>query len=1206
MSFSLGNFSGGILLRSRHPSRAAENHPERRGRAQVFVLVSLASLALLYAVIAGYFSSFHAFWSGDSGARFAMIENGLRHGSLTSLTYDNAADPTGRLHPLQFYVMHGPKGFNVMYPPLFPWLCEQAFRLWGFGGLTLLPLAGGLGTLWVTSLTATRLGLWSARLLPLVMGLATPLIVYSVVFWDHTLLMLLTAGAGHCWLRALQSLATEKSQTEKSQTVEGRAAESKGSKHRVEGNSSLGFAAMSGALLGVGVWVHELFLLLFAAVFLACLPLLREAAPRRLVITLTSAFLLVLLLWAAGNQAMYGLWAGPHLMANVGHHKVSAVDHNAGAREALDPWQIGARAVFQIVGTPDPAAPQDPSGNQAGRGLGTALLLLLGGIAVAGQLRGAPALAPRAPRCSALCLLLVRCLPLTLYLPLALYLAAAVVAALLLRCWVPSSGLFQVTPLLAPALAASWRAKAHPVPTLQASPAATGKTANYPNTNDPNTNATNTNATNANDQNPEDQNVNDQNAPSDHKENQPMPALPSAPLPPASVRPAALTPASVSPASVFYAWMGRVCALFALLVFINPVLPGMDWGSRYLLTVLPFLVLLAAGVLERQYQGTPVGTRRAFLPILGAVIGISIASQGCGLAAVRNDLLYSRDLNQKAAAVATSALVTDIYWLGPELTASSLPQAQFLVRSEADRQLFLAAQRRAALSRPAPQRGKDAEKLSEERAFEKEVSEKEVSGGKSAEFTFMGTAAGLAALTRTASEEVSISKEPAVSQEATASQAPATFPTWSAFRPVAAWNDAGLQFAHFVLAPSAPPSARLRQRAGDLPPATAAKDKHVLALYYPWYGTPARSGQWLHQEPDKQEPKKMADHAHFPALGAYDSTDPAVIERHLGEAQAAGIDTLVCSWWGRTDRTDVAIHLLLRRAAAHSLKICVLWERPGADAAPRADAPKAGDQVTPKDKVTPNGSRAGSAATTASSGLKAASPAPTPPQPATTPLTKADAAQADLVYLLSTLAKNPAYLRVSGKPVVFLYAGTSQALTPEQWTTVTVRAAAQVPPGVQLIGSGQSPADVLLWDGFYTLNTTRSMAGASLADCAQIQRETFRPLIALARKTGGISVEAVLPGYDDRRANDGTGRMEGTVADRLGGQLYSTLWDQAIQDGPDWVLVNSFNQWHNGTEVEPSVEMGDRYLALTRQFAIRFKGRSTLNSQARDPQVAKP
>jgi hypothetical protein len=71
--------------------------------------------------------------------------------------------------------------------------------------------------------------------------------------------------------------------------------------------------------------------------------------------------------------------------------------------------------------------------------------------------------------------------------------------------------------------------------------------------------------------------------------------------------------------------------------------------------------------------------------------------------------------------------------------------------------------------------------------------------------------------------------------------------------------------------------------------------------------------------------------------------------------------------------------------------------------------------------------------------------------------------------------------------------------------------------------------------------------------------------------------------------------------DRQEGRLWGALWEQALLDRTDWVLVNSFNQWHNGTEIEPSAELGDRYLALTAAPAARFRGLGDPVPPARKP-----
>jgi len=52
---------------------------------------------------------------------------------------------------------------------------------------------------------------------------------------------------------------------------------------------------------------------------------------------------------------------------------------------------------------------------------------------------------------------------------------------------------------------------------------------------------------------------------------------------------------------------------------------------------------------------------------------------------------------------------------------------------------------------------------------------------------------------------------------------------------------------------------------------------------------------------------------------------------------------------------------------------------------------------------------------------------------------------------------------------------------------------------------------------------------------------------------------------------------------------------------PHWVLVTSFNEWHEGSEVEPSLEYGSKYIELTGEFAQRFKSTSR---QAHAPTVS--
>ncbi|MCL4394129.1 MAG: SH3 domain-containing protein, partial [Chloroflexi bacterium] len=77
----------------------------------------------------------------------------------------------------------------------------------------------------------------------------------------------------------------------------------------------------------------------------------------------------------------------------------------------------------------------------------------------------------------------------------------------------------------------------------------------------------------------------------------------------------------------------------------------------------------------------------------------------------------------------------------------------------------------------------------------------------------------------------------------------------------------------------------------------------------------------------------------------------------------------------------------------------------------------------------------------------------------------------------------------------------------------------------------------------------------------------------------------VMPGNDDTR----THRADSYVRDRRGGDFYRETWNAAFSTYPDWIIITSWNEWVEGTMIEPSVSYGNLYLDITRQFAGQFK-----------------
>ncbi len=165
----------------------------RRWEAVLAVLLS----AVGFASAAFGLARHRAFWSPDSGLRYVQVEALIRQGyRRVSIPYPGARfDPEGEHLPFSnwFMVQRGGEVY-IVYPPYFPALASLPYRVLGFLGLFVLPVAGVVAILWATAQFAHRLPPpWPV--LSVVAVLGTPLAAYGVLFWDHAPMAALTTGA---------------------------------------------------------------------------------------------------------------------------------------------------------------------------------------------------------------------------------------------------------------------------------------------------------------------------------------------------------------------------------------------------------------------------------------------------------------------------------------------------------------------------------------------------------------------------------------------------------------------------------------------------------------------------------------------------------------------------------------------------------------------------------------------------------------------------------------------------------------------------------------------------------------------------------------------------------------------------------------------------------------------------------------------------
>jgi hypothetical protein len=305
--------------------------------------------------------------------------------------------------------------------------------------------------------------------------------------------------------------------------------------------------------------------------------------------------------------------------------------------------------------------------------------------------------------------------------------------------------------------------------------------------------------------------------------------------------------------------------------------------------------------------------------------------------------------------------------------------------------------------------------------------------------------------------------------------------------------------------------------------------REVLAFYYGWYGTPETSGSYRHWvlAPDHH----ISSAAHQPIGGPYDSLDPGKVTAQVALAKQAGVTGFIASWWGQHSFEDASVAPLLEAAEPLGLRVTAYLEKiEGADLAARIDN-----------------------------------------------------VIADLRYILRVHAPHPAWLRVGGKPVIFIYSRAGGALPLATWRIVLSRVRQAEPGGLVAIAPNTEPAWIDVFDGGHDYNTTGQIHALSEPDIRAWTLAHTRETIARAGPK--IACATLIPGYDDS-ATDRPPPRPNTARDD--GKAYAVQWEAAIAAAPDWILLTSWNEWHEGTEIEPSVETAQVYITETASYSREF------------------
>ncbi len=120
-----------------------------------------------------------------------------------------------------------------------------------------------------------------------------------------------------------------------------------------------------------------------------------------------------------------------------------------------------------------------------------------------------------------------------------------------------------------------------------------------------------------------------------------------------------------------------------------------------------------------------------------------------------------------------------------------------------------------------------------------------------------------------------------------------------------------------------------------------------------------------------------------------------------------------------------------------------------------------------------------------------------------------------------------------------------------------------------------------------------------------LKQPVFAQRLREAEKNAGVKMyfaDTVAPGFDDTRsfkvkATDVRTPAPAFARSRAEGAYYRDTFSVTGETGGDLLLVKSFNEWIEGTAIEPGSKYGDLYLNLTCELGNAYRSTAMAKAQ---------
>jgi len=355
-------------------------------------------------------------------------------------------------------------------------------------------------------------------------------------------------------------------------------------------------------------------------------------------------------------------------------------------------------------------------------------------------------------------------------------------------------------------------------------------------------------------------------------------------------------------------------------------------------------------------------------------------------------------------------------------------------------------------------------------------------------------------------------------------------------------------------------------QAGDYQSFNGNPDKMALIAYQPWYASEAEGwGNWQYTDASDYDggtnsyPSRYIDgkrdiaSVYYPLIGAYDSSDPEVINYHLDLIKAMNIDVVQVNYYADLNQNMLdALETVFELAEQKDLKVSILYE--------------------PKIHIygwIPNNNR----------------------------IEALEAIEQDMKNFIDRYGDSKALLQFDGEPMIEIFG--VNIVRNSEWNLILDQLS-EDGYNPYLMGDNIQNSDYSSMKGMFQWDLYNDeLANGNLSVVSdhveRINQDTLD--WASANQGSNFPVGLVYPGFDDSKVlgwDLGVARK----IEETGPNFYQTAWDQMqeMKDSFNWVLVATFNDWNEGTVIEPEVEWGHEMAIITQKEVAQFKGSGIIDA----------